>query len=657
MAVAKMKKVHIVAHLSRKTELVAALQEWAVLQVAVAEQKERHHHVQAGASAVSASEAEALQAEIGRALVYLKRFDSYKEGLIDSFMGLKAGVSPELDAQIRASFDARAVAQATREYDKRLTEIASERRQLQAEQSALLAWSSLKVRLKAELSGTVNMVFGTVLQKDMPAFLARLDVECAGLYHVEQVQSAGNKLNLAIVYHRSVSPAVIKEAIFTPAAISTGEETPAEALLDVQTKLQALLAEAAAIAAASVRLVDEKLKLQVMYDYYGSLMQRERAQAATQDTRQTFWLEGWTDVDSEARLTAELAERFPDVYVRFEDPAPNEVPPVKLKNHKLAKPFELVTNMYGWPMYSEIDPTLALAPFFGFFFALALGDAGYGLIILAACWWFVKKYKLDLGSSKFFSLFVLAGLLAVPIGFAVNGFFGDLLDYVPVQVIQDIRQSLVLIDPITNPMGLMAFSVALGVIHILLGIGLRAYMKWRSGDKAGAVLDQGPWLFLLLSLVMLALTSVLPGLGGMVGLAQSASLLGAVIVVATQGRGAKGILGKLGLGLYSLYGGVGYFSDALSYTRLMALGMSTAVIAMVINTIAMMLVPIPVVGWLGALLLLVVGHLFNLLLSGLGCFVHSARLQFVEFFTKFFEGGGVPFKPFQRESKFTVIRG
>ena len=649
--------MHIIAHLSRKQELVATLQEWSILQLAMGEQKERQPKAQVGAVGVAASEAEALQAEIGRALVYLKRFDGHKEGLIDSFMGLRAGVSPELDAEIRGSFNGRAVAQQTREYDKRLTEIASERRQLQTEQSALITWANLKAKLKAEQSGAVNVVFGTVAGKDMKVFLERLELECQGLYHLEEVQTVGNRVNLAVVYHTSVSPAVVKEAIFTPAPLATGERTPAEALAAVLSKLQGLDAEARAITQASVLLVQEKLKLQVLYDNYGSLLQRERAQAGTQDTRQTFWLEGWTDADTEARLTEMLGQRFPDVYIRFDDPAPNETPPIKLKNATLAKPFEMVTNMYGWPMYAEVDPTFALAPFFGFFFALALGDAGYGLLILAACWWFVKKYKIDLGASKFFSLFMLAGLIAVPVGFAVNGFFGDLLDYVPVQVIQDIRQSLVLIDPITNPMGLMAFSVALGVIHILLGIGLKAYMSWRSGDRTGAVLDQGSWLFLLLALVLLALTGVLPGLSGMAGVAQNASLLGAVLVVATQGRGAKGVLGKLGLGLYSLYGGVGYFSDALSYTRLMALGMSSAVIAMVINTIAMMLVPIPVVGWLGALLLLVGGHLFNLLLSGLGCFVHAARLQFVEFFTKFFEGGGVPFKPFQRESKFTVLRG
>ncbi|MBT9155822.1 MAG: hypothetical protein DDT37_00796 [Firmicutes bacterium] len=657
MAVARMRKVHIIAHLSRKAELVATLQEWSVLELAVAPQKERHQKSQTSATVVSASEYEALQAEIGRSLVYLRRFDDYKEGLIDSFMGLKAGVSPELDEQIRAGFDGRAAVRQTREYDKRLTEIASERRQLQAEQSALFSWSSLSVRLKAELRGTVNISFGTVAQKDMNAFLQRLDTQCQGLFHLEQVKVAGNKVNVAVVYHVSVSPAVIKEAIFTPAAFSTGEATPAEALSAVLFKLQALDVETQAITAASVLLVRDKLKLQVLYDHYGSLLQRERAESGTQDTRQTFWLEGWTDADTEARLTELLAQRFPEVYVRFDDPQPNEKPPIKLKNAQLARPFELVTNMYGWPMYTEVDPTLALAPFFGLFFALALGDAGYGLMVLAACWWFIRKYKPDAVSSKFFHLFIISGLISVVVGFAVNGFFGNLLDYVPIEAVQQVRRSLVVIDPMTNPMGMMVFSIALGVVHILLGICLKAYMTWKSGDKLGALLDQGSWLFLLSSLVLLAVTSSVPGLSSYAGLTQYASMLGAVLVVITQGRSAKGILGKFGLGLYALYGGVGYFSDALSYTRLMALGMASAVIAMVINTIAMMMTPIPVVGWIGALLLLIGGHLFNLLLSGLGCFVHSARLQFVEFFTKFFEGGGVPFKPFRRESKFTVIRG
>lgn len=657
MAVARMRKVHIVAHLSRKAELVATLQEWSVLQLAVTEQKESHSKVQAGGVGVSGSETEVLQAEIGRALAYLKRFDDYKEGLIDSFMGLKAGVSPELDAEIRESFNGRAVAQQTREYDKRLTEIASERRQLQAERSALLAWASLEVSLKAEQSGAVNLSFGTVALRDMSVFLGRLEAECQGLYHLEQIQVVGSKVSLAVVYHLSVSPAVIREAIFTPVALSTGDQIPSETLLTVHSKLQALDAEALAISQASVHLVREKLKLQVLYDHYGSLRQRERAQETTQDTQQTFWLEGWAEADAEVLLTEMLAQRFPDVYVRFDDPAPHEAPPIKLKNTKLVRPFELVTNMYGWPMYTEIDPTAAIGPFFALFFALALGDTGYGLLVLAACWWLMRKYKPDAASSKFFHLFIFSGLVSVVVGFAVNGFFGNLLDYVPIEFVQQIRRSLVLIDPMVNPMGMMVFSIALGVVHIVVGICIKAFMTWRSGDKLSALLDQGSWLFLISALVSLAVTGTVPVLSTYASAARYASIAGAVLVVLTQGRSAKGLVGKLGLGLYSLYGGVGYFSDALSYTRLMALGLSSAVIAVVINNIAMMMVPIPVVGWIGALLLLIGGHLFNLVLSGLGCFVHSARLQFVEFFTKFFEGGGVPFKPFRRESKFTVIRG
>ncbi len=656
MAVARMRKVHIIAHLSRKSELVATLQEWSVLQLAVTEKKDRHQKAQ-GSSTVSTSEAETLQAEIGRALVYLKRFDDHKEGLIDSFMGLKAGVSPELEADICREFDGRAVAQQTREYDKRLTEISSLRRQLLTEQSALAAWSSLAVRLKTEPSGAVNIVFGAVAQKDITAFLTRLEVESQGLCHSEQVQAVGNKINLAVVYHNSVSPAVIKEGIFTPAAFSTGEQTPAEALSTLQARLEALDAEVLVITQASALLVREKLSLQVLYDHYGSMLSRERAHAATQDTQKTFWLEGWTDADTEERLTGMLAQRYPDIFVHFDDPEPGDKPPIKLKNLRFAKPFELVTNMYGWPMYTEIDPTLALAPFFGLFFALAIGDAGYGLLILAACWWFMRKYKPDAATSKFFHLFIIAGCVSVAVGFAVNGFFGNLLDYVPIEALQLLRRSLVIMDPLANPMGMMVLSIALGVVHILLGICLKAYMTFRSGDMVSAVLDQGSWLFLLGSLVMLAVVSTVPGLSVYSVSAQYASLLGAVLVVGTQGRSAKGILGKVGLGLYALYGGVGYFSDALSYTRLMALGMASAVIAMVVNTIAMMMMPVPVVGWIGALLMLIGGHLFNLLLSGLGCFVHSARLQFVEFFTKFFEGGGVPFRPFRRESKFTVIRG
>ena len=664
MAIVKVKKVRLVAHQSWQEPLIAALHEWGLMQLTnVREQLAKSEFAEELASYegnFDAASAEESQARIKLALDYLKRYDTQGEGLIESFLALKAGVSREQMDEIVQNYDGLELATRFSRYDKRLAEIATELKRLQAERRQLDEWAALDIapsRLKA-LNG-VEVVLGTVPTSNYEAFISKLVDASGQMTAFELISKSIKDCKLALIHLVSdqVASQFIRESIFSRVNLPRPELLPRAAVTEIDIEIQALTGENDEIVRDSRVVLEEKVKLQALYDYYGQQAQRQQAPHLMANTSQVFFVEGWVEARRLADFERLMQEHFSEVVIFVSDPVEGDNPPVVLQNSGLNTPFEFVMNTYGWPLYSEIDPTAVLAPFFALFFAIALGDAGYGLVLMGVSIWFMRKYDLDKYGKKFFRLFLMCGVVTVFVGFALNGFFGNLIDLTPWAGLRALKSSLVLLDPMKNPLGMMILTVMLGVVHVFTGFAVKAYGAWKNGDKASALLDSGPWMFWIASLLFLAVAGTMPALKALAPIAKYTAMAGAASIVLTQGRGAKSIVGKLGGGLYALYNTVGPFSDTLSYTRLLALGLSTSVIGMVVNTFAVMLADIPFVGWLLMIVLLIFGHLFNILLALLGCFIHSARLQYVEFFTKFFEGGGAPFNPFRRESKYTVIKG
>ena len=226
----------------------------------------------------------------------------------------------------------------------------------------------------------------------------------------------------------------------------------------------------------------------------------------------------------------------------------------------------------------------------------------------------------------------LAGALA-------GGWFGDLFGLPPLWF-----------NPMEEPLKMMVVSFALGLVHIFVGMGLEFYDNVRQGDVWSAIFDQGFWFALILGLLFLFLPP-LASIGGWL------AKIGAVGLVLTQGRHQKNILMKLGSGLASLYNLSGILGDVLSYSRLLALGLATGVIANVINMLAKMALDFPYgLGYIVMVVILVGGHLFNLFIGAMGSYVHTSRLQYIEFFGKFFEGGGKLFSPFKIQQKYTYFQ-
>jgi len=362
------------------------------------------------------------------------------------------------------------------------------------------------------------------------------------------------------------------------------------------------------------------------------LNEREKAFAAglLGETEKVICLEGWVRAADKKRLASRISSVAEAAQVYFRKPLPEEEPPVILENAGIAKPFEIITGLYGLPQRGNLDPTAPLAPFFFLFVGLCVSEGGYGFLVAALSLLYLKFGRPSKGARLFATLALYLGLSNIVLGTLFGGWFGF-----PIR-------PLLLIDTLKNPIAFLGLSLLLGFIQVWVGTLLSMVNAIRNKAFAEAVV-KGGWLLLLPTLILFfVLRSSLAGILAIAGAS-------AVVFFANP---SKNPLARFFGGLYSLYGISGYVSDTLSYSRILALGLATGVIGMVVNNLTQTVFKIPVAGWVLAPVVFVGGHLFNLGIGFLGGFVHSMRLQFVEFFTKFYRGGGKPFKAFRLENKY-----
>ncbi len=349
-------------------------------------------------------------------------------------------------------------------------------------------------------------------------------------------------------------------------------------------------------------------------------------------------------------LLEEGLREFTEIELVAEDPSPGDDVPVFLENHPIIRPFEVITNIFGFPKYDEIDPTPFLAPFFWLFFGICLGDAVYGIVLTIGAWWFMKSQGLKPPGDKLPRLLMYSGISTLLAGAATNSWMADLVSvFLPGTSVERFLTRLALINPIEDPLTMMLVSFAFGIFHVWVGIGVKMLSSFRKGEYSDGVWSSGSWLVFLPGLVFWVVSKA--------GIIKSqiplyVMAIGALMVMYGASRSQKNILLKPFTGLYGLYGIVSYFSDTLSYSRLLALGLASAIIGVVVNKISQLVsMMVPIVGWVLVPVILAGGHVFNLVINVLGSFIHAGRLQFVEFFTKFFEGGGTPFRPLKRVSE------
>lgn len=334
-----------------------------------------------------------------------------------------------------------------------------------------------------------------------------------------------------------------------------------------------------------------------------------------------------------------------DYYLLTEDAdRDSQEVPILLKNNRLVKPFELLTSMYAYPRYNEIDPTPFFAPFYFLFAGIMVGDLGYGLLVFIGTLIALKCFNLDKGKRQFIQFFNYLSISTMIWGLIFGSFFGGI---VPMPS---------LIDPANQVMEMVLLSMVLGGIHLFFGLGLQAYMDIRDHKPLDALYDVGFWYMTLVGAIGTGISKVLTIQPMVAKILFVTMIIGMVGILLTGGRAEKSIGGKIGWGVYSLYGLANYIGDFASYFRLMALVLSGSFIAVAVNMISGILFGKGILGILFGLVIFLVFQLFNAFLSYLSAYVHTARLTYVEMFNKFYEGGGRPFRKFVEDSEYFNVK-
>jgi V/A-type H+-transporting ATPase subunit I len=336
------------------------------------------------------------------------------------------------------------------------------------------------------------------------------------------------------------------------------------------------------------------------------------------------------------------------------EPEDGAEPPTLLRNGNFSSAIEPLITMYGIPTYGGFDPTTIVTPFFYLFFGMCFGDAGYGLVISGLLLFLMMKHRITGTLKKFLVILTVGNIMAVIVGAMTFSWFGDsVTSFSFLRPLSGLR-SLQILDPMNDPMTFLNISLTLGFIQIMTGLVISLAENLKKGNKMAAFSDQGGWIIFLCGLVLLGLSS-----SGAIRLSSSVSsaiaAAGAVILVATQGREKESVFGKLFSGVLSLYNVTGYLGDVLSYSRLLALGLGSAAVGMVINLLANLVSGVPYVGVLLGIVIFVLGHVFSIAVNILGAFVHSLRLQYVEFFGKFYESSGEDFSPLSMSTQYVEL--
>ncbi|MFH2105226.1 MAG: V-type ATP synthase subunit I [Parcubacteria group bacterium] len=662
MAIASVKKVGIITHKKDKEKVVDFLYGTGLLEVTNWQGKAVK--VEAAESEEDTSQLEYKLSQAQFAIGFLEEYkDEEKVKLIDKLIGAKLPVSTSKVAKIAKEFPTDEVVGRCNELEEEINQKQSEVDNSAEEKELLEKWVSLDVKVaEARETKTTKAIFGVVDSEQYLAFIRELEKKVTQV-DIREVTNDEQQNYVLVIFNknfeREVNQILFKyglEKVSLPAA----NKTPRELLDELSERNRTHCKDIKKLKNEAGKLAEKYLAdLKVLFDHFTWQVDKTAVQKDFKETNSTSIITGWIRKDDIKRIEIGLKKITTNFVIEEMEPEKGEEAPVIIRNSSFMRPFEAVTGIYGLPKSSEVDPTPFLSIFFIIFFGLCLTDAGYGLVLMVLTYSAIKILKIPKENQRLLRLLMYGGFVTFIVGVLTGGWFGIVLEDLPANLDWLVKglMTVRLINPIENPIVMLGLSFALGYIHIIYGIAIDMWWKIKNGDVKDGILDSGTWIYFLLAMGFYGASAagVLPE--SLKSISLYLLLAGVVIIILTQGRKQKNPIVKILAGIGSLYGLVGYMSDILSYSRLLALGLATGVIAMVINLIASMLKDtVPVVGWVLMVLVMVGGHLFNIVINVLGAYIHSGRLQFVEFFPKFLQGGGKIFRPFKRVSKYVDLK-
>lgn len=653
-----MKSIELIAPLEQSKEIVDLLQRMGTVELTDCEEDDALYKLSTGVT-VSTFERFLTAAESAQKTLdkYAPQKKGLIKGLLSSFDGRKEvefsdylKKSDRADDILRECYKINSL-----EGDIREAEVDNVR--CRTAMDALEPWLGLDIPMQSKGTETTAVFVGTFpIEYDVQSLLSALAAAAPDCSEVDvDIVSATQERTCAVIFCHRECEKEIFEALRELNFAWPGDPTKHPPKVRYERLCKQIESNDADSCSAQKEIAEfagSREDIAFVADYFRIQKEKYSALEKLAMTNRVFVLRGYIPEKRVEKVVGALEKSY-TVAVEVTDPDPEtQDVPVLLENNAFAAPVESITEMYSLPGKDDIDPNPVMAFFYYVFFGLMLSDAGYGLLMVIAMLFAKAKLKLETRTKKTVNMFLYCGISTMFWGTMFGSWFGDAPQVIAREFFgKEIGSTAVWFEPVNDPMKLLLYSFLFGIIHLFVGLGVRFYMLWKDGKHLDAICDVVPVYLLVTGAAPLGAGIIIDVPTMLTTIGKYLAIAGAVLTVLTSGRSSKNILGKLGGGLYGLYNTAsGYLGDILSYSRLLALGLSTGVIATVINLLGTM----PgnkIAKLILFIFVFLVGHTANIAINLIGTYVHTNRLQYVEFFSKFYEGGGRSFTPLKANTK------
>lgn len=647
MAISKMKKLTLLAEQSDKEQVMKSIQQLQNVEViplpeVVEESILNDFEVQSSRDDIADNDK--IYQDTEYALNYLNQFVP-QPGLIEGLKAKRESFTlSELEDHVNETQVSKVIERVS-DKEKQLNRIEEKKKALQEEENFLRKWRHLSHHPnELESFKLMDVMLGSVDGDYVDILLQKVDQHESASW--KEVYSSKEDMGLYVIVPKSESEKLRDELIQNGFRFLKYpyEELPKEELKANQEKRSELLSEQKEIKKELKTWKDEKRQLELAIEYLYSKKERMKAKELIINSEHLFLASGWVEADQQdyiiQSITSDLNDRVAIISEEVLEEEYDDVP-IKLNNNPLVKPYELLIHMFSFPKYDEIDPTAWIAPFYFIFFGMMSADAGYGLVLFAGTFAALKLFEMDRSLEQNIRFFMYNSVSTILFGLIFGSFFGADLPFRLLSLQDDVITILII-------------SIILGVIHIVLGFQLDAYLKHKEGKHLEAYISDHSWSLIIIGAMVYAasvIVDVTPVVGTIgVGLI-AINVIGIIIASIING---SSFIGGLGSGLFALTDVSGITGDIVSYSRIMALGVASANIGMAFNLLVSYFPPI-LRFTIGVLVFLAL-HFLNIFIAFLGAYVHSLRLHYVEMFGKFYDGGGREFKPLKTLEKYMWLR-
>lgn len=668
MAVMQMQRISICALKENRKAILEKLQSLGVMEIDASVLQDENLQKMDTSKSRQVFEKQAVLAD--QALEVLDVYAPEKKSMLSSLEGKPLIGQPEYFHSIEKKGQILQEAKKLTGWSREIAEYQAGIQKLENQVESLIPWLALDIPMTGSRTDKSVCFIGTmpgVLTEDSIGQMVREQKEELEAFDVKVLYTDRDTTYLAVTALKDEASAVEEElrrhGFARPS--NPANKKPAEEKAGYEKEISSYKAQVEELKEKIKASSGVRRELQEISDYYRIRADKYEVLGQIPQSENTFFVTGFVPGDALGLIKEKIGDIF-DCSIDIEDIPEDVEAPVLLHNGPISSTTEGVLASFGLPKKGEIDPTKIMSAFYIFLFGMMLSDAGYGLIMFLGCFIALKKFpRMGEGMKKTLQMFMYCGISTIVWGVLFGGYFGDVVNVVSrVFFGHEVGIPPLWFAPLNDPMKLLMFSLAVGLVHLFTGLFLKGFTSIKNGDVMGALIDCGCWFLFLIGLILMLLpSSIFAGIAGtqivfppfVNLLAKVLTIAGALGLLLFSARDKKNPGLRLALGAYELYGVTSWLSDVLSYSRLLALGLATGVIAQVINQIGSM----GGASILGAVLFIVVflvGHTLSLAINLLGAYVHTNRLQYVEFFGKFYEGGGRPFSPFRENTKYVDIK-